>query len=86
MLPPTAVQLNSKTVRRDLDGEIPEGTVHRLAGRAKLRVGQFRTCGEAWVHGGGEVVLYQNKNRGLILFLGLRVVTFCLSDDGLTER
>lgn len=36
--------------------------------------------------GGGEVVLYQNKNRGLILFLGLRVVTFCLSDDGLTER
>lgn len=65
VLPPTAVQLNSKTVRRDLDGEIQEGTAHRRAGRAKSRVERFSntpmkqggTCG-------GKLYCIRTKNRG----------------------
>lgn len=36
VLPPMAVRPNSKTVRRDQDGEMPGGTGHRLAGRARV--------------------------------------------------
>lgn len=59
VLPPTAVRLNSKMVRRGLDGEMPEGTAHRLAGRASLRVRRFRKHDEAWVH--VREVVHQNQ-------------------------
>lgn len=65
VLPPTAVRLNSKTVRRDLDGEIQEGTAHRRVGRAKSRVGRFPNT--PMKHGGtcgGKLYCIRTKNRG----------------------